>query len=149
TRSLPMPAVDLSPLWQLGVLGVPLTQYLRWADDVGLIATLAADDVVTREAIVDRTPLTARGADALLGVLCSFGIVQRLASGYRLNPIGREYLDRRGVFYIGPALYGMLRAPLPPQLVKGQPVRRYSRYTGTLRSWWRYLRLPNQFGRPE
>jgi acetylserotonin N-methyltransferase len=43
----------------------------------------------------------------------------------------------------------MLRAPLPPQLVKGQPVRRYSRFTGTIRDAIRYVRKPNQFGRPE
>jgi ubiquinone/menaquinone biosynthesis C-methylase UbiE len=146
---LPIPLTDPAPLWELGVLGVPLTQYVRWADDAGLLTALADCDALTADEIAARTPLTPRGASGLLGILCAFGLVRWAGGAYALEPVAREYLDRRAPLYIGPSLYGMLKAPFPPQLRKGDPIRRYSRFTGTLRDWFRYIRKANQFGRRE
>ena len=147
--TLPQPLTDPACLWEFGVHGVPLPQYLRWADDVGLFVTLADADVIALEDIAHRTSLTARGADALLGVLCGLHLVSRTERGFVFGDVGREYLDKRRPYYLGPSLYGMLNAPLPPQLRKGQPVRRYSEFTGTIRDVVRYLRKGNQFGRAE
>jgi SAM-dependent methyltransferase len=142
------PTIDPLALWQLGVHGISLHQYLRWADDVGLFVLLA-DHVMSTDEIVERTALTPRGATAMLGLLCSLGVVRRVGESYSLEPVGREYLDRRRIYYAGGVLYGALRAPLPPQLRKGEPIRRYSRFTGTLRDTLRYWRKANQMGRPE
>jgi SAM-dependent methyltransferase len=141
------PSADPSPLWALGVHGVPLPQYLRWADDVGLFVAMADQDVIDQAGLIARTPLNDAGLGAMLGVLCSLGIASRVGDGYRLGDVARDFLDRRKPFYIGPSLYGMLAAPLPPQLCKGQAIRHYSRFTGTVRDWIRYMRKPNQFGR--
>jgi acetylserotonin N-methyltransferase len=140
---------DPVPLWELGVHGVSLHQYLRWADDVDLFVGMANEEPLTCAELVGRTPLTARGVEAMLGVLSSLGLVRRIGGAYALDPVAREYLDRRGSYYLGGILYGMLNAPLPPQLKKGEPIRRYSRFTGTLRDRIRYWRKSNQMGRPE
>jgi ubiquinone/menaquinone biosynthesis C-methylase UbiE len=149
TLSLPLPVNDPEPLWAFGVHGVPLTQYLRWADDAGLFIALADGGSLTAESVAARTGLTERGAGALLGVLCSVRLVSLAGGAYRLTDVAREFLDRRQPYYLGPSLYGMLHAPLPPQLRTGEPVRRYSQFTGTLTDTLRYLRKKNQFGRRE
>jgi hypothetical protein len=76
--------------------------------------------------------------------------VSRAGDRFQPSDVAREYLDRRRPYYLGPSLYGTLMAPLPPQLTKGQAIRRYSRFTHSLRDRLRYLRgKPQQFGRPE
>ena len=147
--SLPVPVSDPETLWALGVLGVPLMQYVRWADDAGLLAAMADGSGLTVEEAATRTSLTARGADALLGVLCSVRLVALDGAAYRLADVACEFLDRRKPYYLGPSMYGMLTAPFPPQLRKGERVRRYSQFTGTIADAWRYLRKKNQFGRRE
>ncbi|MGH9240184.1 MAG: hypothetical protein ACRD3G_19240, partial [Vicinamibacterales bacterium] len=66
-RTLPSPSADALPLWSLGVNGVSMHQYLRWADDLGLFTTMADAEMITRDEIVARTSLTDRGANAILG----------------------------------------------------------------------------------
>lgn len=146
---LPLPVNDPESLWAFGVHGVPLTQYLRWADDAGLFVAMADGGSLTVEDIATRTSLTERGAEALLGVLRSVRLVSASGAAYRLADVACEYLDKRTPYYLGPSLYGMLGARFPPQLRKGEPVRRYSQFTGTLADAWRYLRKKNQFGRRE
>ena len=68
---------------------------------------------------------------------------------YRLTNVACEFLDKRRPYYLGPSLYGMPNAPFPPQLQKGDRVRRYSQFTGTIADTLRYLRKTNQFGRRE
>lgn len=143
------PTADVSCLWALGIAGVPLVQYLRWSDDVGLFTVLADGAIVTVEEIVARTSLNVRGVDAMLGVLCSLHLAERRSGGYVLGDVGREYLDRRSAFYVGVALYGMLKAPIPKRLQKGERARRFSRTTHTVWDRLRYLRSRNQWGRPE
>src|SRR5689334_17009017 len=82
--TLQTPTADVSRLWSLGILGVPLVQYLRWADDVGAFTALADGVVVSREEILSRTSLNARGVEALFGVLCGLQIAERRSSGYVL-----------------------------------------------------------------
>lgn len=146
-RQLPSPSADPLELWSLGVHGISIHQYLRWADDLGLFTTMASAETLTRDEIVARTPLTERGANAILGILCSLELVHRRGDVFQLSSVAREFLDRRAPYYLGPSLYATLRAPLPPQLLKGQPVRRYSTFTGSVRGWIRYVLKPNQFGR--
>ena len=147
--SVPRLVTDPATLWEFGVHGIPLVQYMKWADDVGLFVALADADMSSLDEVVARTPLTVRGADALLGVLCSLKLASRVEGGFALEAVAHEYLDRREPYYLGPSLYGALRAPLPPQLLKGQAVRRYSQFTGTVRDFLRYVRKKNQFGRIE
>lgn len=147
---LPTPTADLLPLWDLGVAGIPLAQYLRWADDVDLLVAMTDRETMLKEEIVSCTTLTARGVDAMLGVLCSLRLVTCEDGGrYRLSNTAREYLDRRSPFYVGPALYGNLDDRIPGRLRKGEKVRRFSRATGSLWDKLRYFRSRNQWGRPE
>jgi ubiquinone/menaquinone biosynthesis C-methylase UbiE len=146
---LPVPVNDPEMLWAFGVHGVPLTQYLRWADDAGVFVAMADGDRLTLEDIATRTSLTERGAGAILGVLCSVRLASVTDGTYRLDDVACEFLDKRKPYYLGPSLYGMLNTPLPPQLRYADPVRRYSQFTGTLADWLRYLRKTNQFGRRE
>jgi len=148
-HSLHTPTEDLSELWNLGVAGYPIMQYLRWADEVGLFIAMADQETITRDEIVAHTALTARGADALLGILCSLRFATREGNGYRLGEVCREYLDRRSPYYVGISLYGMLKARIPRRLQKGEKVRRFSHATGSLWDRLRYLKSRNQWGRPE
>jgi acetylserotonin N-methyltransferase len=146
---LPLPINDPAALWAFGVHGVPLTQYMRWADDAGVFVAMADGGSLTLEDIASRTSLTERGAAAMLGVLCNVRLASVSGEAYRLADVAREFLDKRKPYYLGPSLYGMLTAPIPPQLRKAEPIRRYSQFTGTLADSLRYLRKTNQFGRRE
>jgi acetylserotonin N-methyltransferase len=110
---------------------------------------MADRDQITVDEIVVRTSLTARGAEAFLGVLCGLGLARRDGERFSLGPIAREYLDRRQPFYVGVSLYGMLETPLPRRLEKGTGVRRFSKATHSLWDRLRFLRRRNQWGRPE
>jgi acetylserotonin N-methyltransferase len=149
TSSFPTPVNDPQSLWAFGVHGLPLTQYLRWADDAGLFVAMADAGGLAVQEIAARTLLTERGAEAFLGVLRSERLASVNGEAHRLAEVACEYLDKRKPYYLGPSLYGMLNAPFPPQLRKGERIRRYSEFTGTIADTLRYLRKTNQFGRRE
>lgn len=146
-----VPQSDPSGLWALGVHGISLHQYLGWADAAGVFVALGDGAALTTDEVAARTTLSPSGADAFIAVICALRLAVRDGDGVRLTPMAREYLDRRSPFYLGPSLYGGLSADLPAQLGKGQPRRRYSLFTYSLRDRLRYLRRrkPQQFGRPE
>ena len=143
----PTPTADLLQLWNLGVAGVPLPQYLRWADDVGLFVAMADSAVMSVDDILGQTALSARGADALLGILCSLHLAHHDGNGYRLSATAREYLDRRSPYYVGPSLYGVFKDRLPARMQKGEQARRYSKTTSSLLYWLRYLTKVTKWGR--
>jgi hypothetical protein len=149
--ALPTPSEDSEPLFALGVLGIPLVQYLQWADTAGLFAYMAVQTApVTIDDIADNTLLNARGAEAFVGVLRALGLVT--ACGDRKFVLGnraREYLNPRGTFYAGWSLYGMLTAPIPRRMMKKGAPRRFSRVNGTLWDRLQYMLNPYQWGRPE
>jgi 3-hydroxy-5-methyl-1-naphthoate 3-O-methyltransferase len=146
---LPTPGSDPSALWAFGVHGISLHQYVRWADDAGVFVALA-DGSALPEEVAARSTLSPWGAEALIGVLAAMRLVERDGPRVRLAAVARDYLDRRGPFYLGPVLYGGLAAPLPPRLSKDESPRRYSRFTYSWRDHLRYRwGKPQQFGRPE
>lgn len=144
------PQSDLAQLWAFGVAGVAIPQYLRWADDLGLFVLLSDKRLTTEADILANTTLSARGIDAIFGVLCSLGLVRRVGNGYEVQTLAREYLDKRSPFYIGGALYGMHKRPLPPGLQRGEEPRRFSKITNTFWYWTRFVRKKFFFwGKPE
>jgi hypothetical protein len=149
SRTLHTPSANLSELWNLGIAGYPITQYLCWADEVGLFVAMANQGTITCDEIVACTPLTPRGADAMLGILVSLRFATREGDSYRLGDVCREYLDRRSPYYVGVSLYGMLKLPFPKRLRKGETVRRYSQTTGTLWDRLRNLKKRNRTGSAE
>lgn len=146
---LPTPRADVAELWNFGVACVPLFQYLRWADDLDLFIAMADQEAMSLEQIVSRTSLSKRGAEALLGILTCLNIVEKNGEVYRLGDTAREYLDRRGAFYVGASLYGALEAPIPRRIQKGEKTRKFSKATGSLWDKLRFFKSKNQWGRPE
>lgn len=143
------PQADLTPLWNLGVAGVPTPQYLRWAEEVGLFNAMADQDLLSDADILARTTLSERGIDALLGVLRSLRLVKRVDGQHTLEAAAREYLDKRSPYYIGHALYGMCKRPLPFGLQKGDKPRKFSKITGTFWYWVRFIKKSAIFwGKP-
>jgi ubiquinone/menaquinone biosynthesis C-methylase UbiE len=117
---LGLPVTDFSVLFEHGIWGTPLPQYIKWADEGGIFRVMADHYAVTPNLIAESTEINARGASALLGVLCALQVVDRRPDGcYVMTPVAREYLDTRGAFYVGPALYASLHAPFPQTLRKG------------------------------
>jgi acetylserotonin N-methyltransferase len=105
---------------------------------------------VTIADIAGSTALNARGAEAFMGVLCALNVVATRGDGrFALENVGREYLDCRAPFYAGWSLYGMLKPPIPQQMLKGQSPRRFSKLNGTLWDRVQYRLNPYQWGRPE
>jgi acetylserotonin N-methyltransferase len=144
------PTADPSQLFALGVLGIPLVQYINWADRLGLFTFMAGRATVSVGDVVDHTPLNLRGADAFLGVLCGLNLVVKDGGdGYALAEVARQYLDSGTRFYVGLSLHGMLRAAIPKRMVKGARPRRFSKSIGTLRDTVQFWRNPYQWGRPE
>jgi hypothetical protein len=124
------PATDPSVLFEHGIWGTPLPQYIKWADDAGVFRLMADCDGITPEQIAASTEINVRGAGALLGVLGALGIVARGADGrYVLTPVAREHLDSRAPFYVGPALHATLSAPFPQAMRKGRRAPRISDIT--------------------
>jgi ubiquinone/menaquinone biosynthesis C-methylase UbiE len=144
------PTADISQLFDCGVLGIPLVQYLNWADRAGLFTFMSSRSAVTTNEIVNHTILNLRGVQAFLGVLCGLNIVTKDAnSQYTLSDVGREYLDARSPFYVGLSLHGMLKAPIPKRMLKGAQPRRFSENVCTFWDKIQYWRNPYQWGRPE
>ncbi len=92
---------------------ISLSQFAAWAERSGLVALLAELGTATIEDIVAATPLTEPGADALVGVLASLGLIVRQEGGLSLSPLAREYLVPGTPFYMGDSLYLTCRAPMP------------------------------------
>lgn len=143
------PTADLDLLWNMGLAGAPLVQYLKWADDLKIFQLLAAREKITLEEVVAGTTLSARGADALLGVLSSLRVVARVDGQYQLSTLAREYLLNGSPFYVGPSLYGMLENKLPPRLQKGEKVKYFAKSTGTFWHRLKYFFSSREMGRPE
>lgn len=93
--------------------GESIAQYLEWSDRTGLISSLEAGPMAVQE-IAARTALSEIGADALVCILASLGVVERLPEGaVGLALLGAEYLSRSSPFFIGPALFYACGKPLP------------------------------------
>jgi ubiquinone/menaquinone biosynthesis C-methylase UbiE len=150
TPALATPRRDPGPLFEHGVLGIPLVQYLAWAECAGLSSYLARSAATAVKDVVAHTALSERGADALLGVLCGLDLVRREPDGrYRLLETGREYLDPSSPFYMGLSLYGMLKSPPPKRMLKGARPRRFSEDVGSLWDKVQYRWNGYQWGRIE
>lgn len=143
------PVSDVNHLWDLGIAGTAFAQYLRWADDLNIFRILSDNKEATLQDIVSQTPLSERGADAILGVLVSLNIIQRKGARYLPAPTLLEYLDARSDYYVGAALYGMLKKALPPRLTKAEEVKYFSATTDSLWQRIQYLFSKKQMGRPE
>ena len=147
---LQTPLGDPAPLFSLGVLGIPIVQYLRWAESAGLFTFMARQEDVSPDALVAHTALNRRGVDAFLGVLCGLNLVVRHGDDrYALTAAAREHLDPTSAFYVGLSLHGMLKDEIPRRMLKGARPRRFSENIGTLWDKVQYWRNPNQWGRPE
>src|SRR5690606_19847294 len=107
------PTADLDRLWNMGLAGAPLVQYLKWADDLDIFLRLAGGRSLTLQEVAAASGLSVRGAEALLGVLSALKVTQHPDGKYRLTALAEDYLVRGGPYYVGPSLYGMLRARLP------------------------------------
>jgi hypothetical protein len=143
------PTEDLDQLWNMGLAGAPLVQYLKWADDLKIFKLLAEKQKMTLDDIVAGTTLTARGADALLGVLSSLKVTTHVDGHYHLSILGEEYLVQGGDYYVGPSLYGMLATRLPRRLQKAEKVKYFANTTGTLWHRLRFFFSSREMGRPE
>jgi acetylserotonin N-methyltransferase len=73
----------------------------------------------------------------------------RVDDKYLLSRLGEEYLVKGSDYYVGPSLYGMLEARLPPRLQKGEKPRYFARTTGTLWHKLKYYFSSREMGRPE
>jgi ubiquinone/menaquinone biosynthesis C-methylase UbiE len=149
--ALEPPATDPYELFEHGVWGTPLPQYIKWADEAGVFRVMADRDGVTVDEIARLTEVNSRGASALIGILCALRIVDRRPDGhYVMSDVAREYLDARGPFYVGPALYATLDAPFPPSLRKGHRSPRLSDVTRErLRAETNRAAPRYDFGQPE
>lgn len=140
---LPEPGGDLCKLWNLGISGVSLPQYLRWADDANLFVVMAERTWITLDEVVSSTEFTRRGAGALLGILCALDIAAKEGDGYRLDDVGRNYLDRRGPYYVGESLFGMFDKEIPKRLTKSGTTRHYSKTIGSF--WYKLKSLRSKY----
>lgn len=143
------PTADLDRLWNMGLAGAPLVQYLKWADDLDIFLLLAGGRTLTLQEVAAASGLSVRGAEALLGVLSALMVTQHPDGKYRLTALAEDYLVRGGPYYVGPSLYGMLRARLPPRLRQGEGLKYFSRSTGTVWHRLRYHFSKGEMGRPE
>jgi len=80
----------------------PLVLYLAWAEQAGLFEEIADLGSASLAQLAERTCLNEAGVDALLGVMCSLGLVRNHPHGtYTLTETAREYLLRSSPFFIG------------------------------------------------
>lgn len=118
-----LPMHDLSELLQ--PLGARLykrertpSQLVAWSIQSGLLELLNQCGSVTFEEAAASTPLTVRGADALLSVLSALGLVRRSLDGsYSLTSIAQEYLVRESPFFVGDQLEAV-GLPIPGAYLK-------------------------------
>jgi acetylserotonin N-methyltransferase len=98
--------------WLLGTLGCRLfvgecsfLQYVAWSVRGGIFEAIESLGCATLADVRGRTELNERGADALLGVVCSLQLIVRDERGvYALSECARKYLVRSSLFFIGDEL---------------------------------------------
>jgi acetylserotonin N-methyltransferase len=118
-----LPSHDLADL--LDDLGIKLfsrerslVQHVAWSLHGGLLDVLHQRGPVTPGEASESTPLTTRGAEALLGVLCALALVRRSADGrYSLTATSEDYLLRESPFFIGDQLEA-IGFPIPDNYLK-------------------------------
>ncbi len=118
-----LPSHDLAEL--LDALGIKLfsreralVQYVAWSLHTGLLDAVHQRGPVSPREASESTPLTARGAEALLGVLCALALVKRSADGlYSLTATSEDYLLRESPFFIGDQLEA-IGFPIPGTYLK-------------------------------
>ncbi|HLG59846.1 MAG TPA: methyltransferase [Vicinamibacterales bacterium] len=126
---LDSPSVDIAPL--MSTLFTSLGWYVARADEMGVFACMAHAGAARSEEIAAATPLSVRGAEALLGVLCGLDLVRRWTTGeYVLAPVAREYLDPQRQYYLGLSLRELPNGrPFPEALLKNGKIARLSEAT--------------------
>lgn len=123
-HQLPAPAVDLagftdllSEAWGVGT-GVSAAQYVKWSEESGILAAMAAGKPVTAQDLCRSTSLSADGIDSLIPVLMALGIVAGGSSGYNLTTLGKEYFLAGRPYYVGPGLFWNREEPIPDAYLK-------------------------------
>lgn len=120
------PEVDLAHLtdqlgqaWGVG-FGEPIIQYLAWAEMAGIFSLIGADRSISLKDIHEQTILNEDGADALVCILLSVGLLQREGSDCcTLSLLAKEYLLNNSPYYIGHALWMGCNKRLPQAYLKG------------------------------
>jgi O-methyltransferase domain/Dimerisation domain len=121
---LPSPTTDSAELMKLGSQGRPLTQYLAWADRLGVFSFLARRRSSTVAEVARNTRLNERGAETLVCMLASLGVLSRSAQGtISLTKLAREYLVADSPYYLGPTLYMNQNEDVPERMTTGKPIR--------------------------
>lgn len=113
---------DLALLNSLAAKGyhddVTLVQYVAWAAATGLLEALASGATDTERALVDGTPLTEAGVDALVGVLATIGVIVRDGERLALSPASQEYLVPSSPYFMGESLFVSCDHTLPEAYVE-------------------------------
>jgi SAM-dependent methyltransferase len=114
---LPAPTADIAELTvRLGVKGIQdrrLVQWLAWSEAAGILSLMADRGSVTLDDVMSRTVLSECGADVLLGILASLGLIHKRDGKYTLSELARQYLIAKSPYYFGDVLYAGCSKRLP------------------------------------
>jgi len=122
---LPLPTADIAELTlRLGVKGIqdrPLVQWLAWSEAAGILSLMADHGSVTIDDVTSRTVLNECGADVLLGILASLGLIHKRDGKYTLSELARQYLIKSSPYYFGDVLYRGRKKRLPNPFLREPP----------------------------
>ena len=130
-KALPsdVPDCDVRPLWDvwLSVFQLPA---LTVADEIGIFALLA-DGPETAASVAERTGISGRASDALLGLLAALGYLRKEDRVFSLTDLSRTYLLPSSPYYWGGVLHSVKDMPVSHAMIM-EAVRRDGDGSGLL-----------------
>ena len=99
--------------------GASPAQYVEWSSRTGLLAMLASRDGCSVAEVCRETVLSEGGAQALIGVLISMGLVESAGGRYSLTELAREYLVPDSPYYVGEGLFWNCTDDVPSAYLAG------------------------------
>lgn len=123
--------------------GASLSQYVEWSNRTGLLRALAPREGRSVSEVCRETVLNEGGAEALIGVLISMGLVESASSDgrYVLTDLSREYLVPGSPYHIGEGLFWDCTDDVPGAYLAG------TGQTTATASWSTEVRLAIQHSR--
>lgn len=103
------PACSDRALWDLW-LGRLLLPVVASADELGLFSLVSREPLALGQ-ITARLELSERGAEAMVAVLCSLGLLRKLGGRFHLTDVSREFLVPDSPYYWGGVLSAYRQTP--------------------------------------
>jgi hypothetical protein len=152
----PTPTADLADLTsRLGAKGIQDRRLVHWlalSEAAGIFELMAERGPMTLDEVASSTVLNECGADVLLGIVTSLGVIRKQDGRYTLSEMAHQYLVKSSPYYFGDVLFAGCSRRIPNPFLR-EPHSYFPLEKRVLATYW-WLKgfgtegmLKNQHGR--